>query len=148
MKWQGYSSDRMNIKKLKEFQLVALNAYESGKDVIVMQATSSGKSVCFQLPAIMLPPSKLGILIVPTLALGINLAQDFEKMRVPTIFLHGKSTPSDRTKALDENSLTKVIIALPEAVFENADNFQGILNQINPARLNFVAIDEGHLVCE
>ena len=56
MKWQGYSSDRMNIKKLKEFQLLALNAYESGKDVIVMQATSSGKSVCFQLPAVMLPP--------------------------------------------------------------------------------------------
>ena len=138
----------MNIKKLKEFQLLALNAYESGKDVIVMQATSSGKSVCFQLPAVMLPPSKLGLLIVPTLALGINLAQDFEKMQVPAIFLHGKSTPSDRAKALDDNNGTKVIIALPETIFGNGDNFQGILNQINPARLNFVAIDEGHLVYE
>ena len=41
----------LKIKELKLFQLRCLDALKDGKDVIVVQPTGSGKSVCFTLPA-------------------------------------------------------------------------------------------------
>ena len=59
----GYAATRLKIT-LSAFQLEALVAFHQGKDCIVVQATSSGKSVCFQIPSMMMDPGKYAVLVV------------------------------------------------------------------------------------
>ena len=99
MKWHGYSALHLKINQLKPFQIEAMSAYSSGKDVAVLQATSSGKSICFQLPALMLQDRQYGLVIVPTLSLGFSLVEDFHEMKLPSIFLHAKTSRDVRKKA-------------------------------------------------
>lgn len=47
MMWLGYAT-RLNVKTLKSFQVEALNAYQNSQDVMIIQSTGSGKSLCFQ----------------------------------------------------------------------------------------------------
>ncbi len=49
MMWLGYAT-RLNVTTLKSFQIEALNAYQNSQDVMIIQSTGSGKSLCFQVP--------------------------------------------------------------------------------------------------
>ena len=69
MKWQGYSQKYFGVRKTHSFQLKTLHLLEKGRDVLVIQSTSSGKSLCFQVPLPMITSKKeLVLLIVPTVA--------------------------------------------------------------------------------
>ncbi len=132
MKLHGYSAVNLNITQLKPFQIAGLAAYESGIDVLVLQATSSGKSVCFQLPGLMLQEKQYCLIIVPTLSLGFNIVEDFKEMKVSAVFLHGKSIGEDRKKAFQKTSGVKCIIATPETVFGTCENCKGVLHKWYP----------------
>ena len=49
--WKGHLT-KFGLSSLKQFQLDAICALEKKKDVIVVQKTGSGKSLCYQLPAL------------------------------------------------------------------------------------------------
>lgn len=86
MTWREYASKRIKVD-LKPFQVEALNAvYRLKKDAIVIQATGSGKSVCFQVTAMMMKPGQYMIIIVPTVALGQDHLQALLKMGISAVF--------------------------------------------------------------
>ena len=45
----------LNVRELKEFQVQCINAVQQGRDVILVQPTGSGKSLCFIFPALLNP---------------------------------------------------------------------------------------------
>ena len=59
----------MNIA-LRKFKVQALTALHFSRDIIIVEATGSGKLTCFQLPALMLKDEEFCLVIVPTVALG------------------------------------------------------------------------------
>lgn len=85
MTWSGYAANKLYVV-LKPFQISGMHAYVSKRDLIVIQATGNGKSVCFQLPALMLKPGQYGILIVPTFALGQDHLQTLPKLKITAVF--------------------------------------------------------------
>ena len=44
------ASRRLGISELRDWQRRALSAWSEGRDCLVLSATGSGKSACFQLP--------------------------------------------------------------------------------------------------
>jgi hypothetical protein len=56
MTWAGFATTRLNVT-LKGSQKASLFASHSGFDSIIIQGTGTGKSVCFQLPVVMLQSS-------------------------------------------------------------------------------------------
>ncbi len=151
MKWTGYASSHFNVNKLKPFQKEALLAMEEGKDVLVLQATSSGKSACFQIAALQLSQPDYGLVLVPTLALGNDHHDNFNQMECPSVFLNAKSSQEDYARALESKAPDdvkfKVIICKPETLF-GSGSFKGIIDRIDSGRLKFIAIDEAHLIYE
>lgn len=149
MKWQGYATKHLQII-LKPFQVESLKAFHNNNDSIIVQATGFGKSTCFHLPALMLPPNHYGIIIVPTVALGEDHRETLKSMKISSVFLHSSSSREDYKQAFDllpETQRAKMVILQPEMIFGTNTN-KGILGRLlkNKERLNFIAIDEGHLV--
>ena len=60
-------AERFNLTKFKDYQRKAIDAVLSGQDVIVVQPTGSGKSLCFQFPAV--HENKKTIVVTPTISL-------------------------------------------------------------------------------
>lgn len=65
--WKGHLT-KFQLTTFKRFQLDAIRAVERKKDVIVVQKTGSGKSICFQVPSLF-DKTKTTVVICLTLSL-------------------------------------------------------------------------------
>jgi len=143
MMWQGYASKHMGIN-LKPFHIEAMRAFHEQRDMIIIQATGSGKSACFYLPSLLLTSHQQGLVIVPTLALGENHHRALEELKVSSIFLSASSPKEDYESAL-KNDQTSVIIVTPEFLFGRSGK-EGIVDRIQKEQLAFIVIDEAHII--
>ena len=65
--WKGHLT-RFGLSSFKPFQLDAISAVERKMDTVIIQPTGSGKSLCYQLPAL-LDLKRLTVVVCPTLSL-------------------------------------------------------------------------------
>ena len=151
--WVGYAGEHLPIKTLKPYQLQALHAYSANKDALIIQATSSGKSLCFQIPSMMLQESEFGIILVPTISLAESHREAFDSIKVPSVFLNGSTAFKILELCLNpteqDADRSKVFIMTPETLFGSSST-TGLLDQLKKVadKMRFIAIDEVHLVLE
>lgn len=114
-----------------------------GKDTFALLPTGGGKSICFQVPAMM----KQGICLVisPLIALMKDQIQNLEKRNIKAIALTG-GISSDETIDLLDNCLFgnyKFLYLSPERLQSD-----WILERIKGLPINLIAIDEAHCVSQ
>ena len=78
----------------------------SGKDTLVLMPTGGGKSLCFQLPALMQPG--LTIVVSPLVALMENQVQDLQQKNVSAVLLHSQQSRSSRKQTLKAIAQQKI----------------------------------------
>jgi superfamily II DNA helicase RecQ len=87
-------SKKSIIRKLKENfgyndfrpnQFEAINSVLNGKDVFVMMATGSGKSICYQLPSLV--TKGVTVVISPLISLMEDQVQALQSLSIPATFL-------------------------------------------------------------
>ena len=91
----AHAKSLLNIRELKEFQTECLAAVNRGDDVILVQPTGSGKSVCFVLPAL-LSPGKVSLVVEPVVAIIINQVEMLQRKGIDAIAL-GNAASSKRS---------------------------------------------------
>jgi superfamily II DNA helicase RecQ len=76
------------IDAFREKQRSAINLVLSGEDCLVMMATGAGKSICYQLPAML--PSRQGIVLViqPLLSLVEDQLIQLARLQIPAASLN------------------------------------------------------------
>lgn len=109
---------------------------------IVLLPTGAGKSLCFQIPAIVLDGPSL--IIYPLLALMTDQQRRMEEGSLRSVVFRGGQTEQER----EENFLklkngAKIILANPE-VLENDD----LVSRLCSVGIKHIAIDEAHCVSE
>ncbi len=85
----------------------------------------------------MLHGTQYGIVIVPTISLGLNHQDSYDRMGVKSIFLKGSSTKEDYDSVLKPAAGAtppNVIILLPETLFGTSTS-GGILSRLDAIRL-------------
>ena len=102
MKWSGYAKKYFNIDELKKFQVNVLSAWSKGEDTLIVQSTSSGKSLCFQLPAL-LESSKTVLVIIPTTSLAEDEAAKMKSHGINVHLFGATSTEQCFKSVFDEN---------------------------------------------
>ena len=117
-----------------------------GNNVMVIMPTGGGKSLCYQLPAIMM--SGLAIIISPLIALMKNQVDAIRQMCGDNSIAHflNSSLGKHETKRVKQNILdgkTKMLYIAPESLMKE-DNIE-FFKQI---KLSFIAIDEAHCISE
>ncbi|XP_066332649.1 ATP-dependent DNA helicase Q-like 3 [Miscanthus floridulus] len=128
-------------------QLEAIEAVLSGRDCFCLMPTGGGKSMCYQIPALV----KTGIVLVisPLIALMENQVASLKNKGIPAEFL--SSTQASHTKQrihedLDTgNPSLKLLYVTPELVATSG--FTAKLKKLyNRGLLGLVAIDEAHCI--
>ena len=127
----------------REPQQEIISSVLSGKDTFALMPTGGGKSICFQVPAML----KDGICLVisPLVALMKDQVANLQKKDIKAIALTGGITTDDMIELLDNCQFGnyKFLYLSPERLQSD-----WILDRIKNLPINLIAIDEAHCVSQ
>lgn len=132
----GYSSFRGPQEEI-------IRTLLGGKNVMVIMPTGAGKSLCYQLPALLMPGTAL--VISPLIALMKNQVDQMQAYDIPAMFLNSSLSKREyeEVKRSCLRGEVKLLYVAPETLL--TDHFQEFLQQL---RVSFVAVDEAHCISE
>jgi ATP-dependent DNA helicase RecQ len=139
-RYWGYTSFR-------PLQREAIDAVLTGRDSLVVLPTGGGKSLCFQLPALVdTSGTALALVISPLIALMKDQVDGLIAQGVPAACLHSGQSQAERRGALDlvRSGQCRLLYVAPErAVGDTADGFRAL---VTARGVRYVAIDEAHCI--
>ncbi|TFV93132.1 DNA helicase RecQ [Algoriphagus kandeliae] len=132
----GFSQFRGNQEPIVDNLLKDRNTF-------VIMPTGAGKSLCYQLPAVV--SEGTAIVISPLIALMKNQVDQLNAIGVNAHFLNSTLTKSESNRVKSEvlAGKTKLLYVAPESLTKE-DNIEFLKS----AKISFVAIDEAHCISE
>jgi ATP-dependent DNA helicase RecQ len=132
----GYSQFRGNQERIIRNLL-------DGRNTFVIMPTGAGKSLCYQLPAMI--NDGLAIVISPLIALMKNQVDQMNAYGVNARFLNSTLSKGEITRLKKDcmNGTVKLLYVAPESL--NKEETIEFLKKVN---VSFVAIDEAHCISE
>ncbi|KAL1503261.1 hypothetical protein AB1Y20_011316 [Prymnesium parvum] len=139
-------------------QREAIDAILSGADTFVLLPTGGGKSLCYQLPAVLSPG--LTVVVSPLLALIQDQVTSLTSARgaapllegVPATFLSSHARAGHNAAVLADLSeptpLTKLLYVTPEMLVANAALSARLGRLAAARRLSLLVVDEAHCVSQ
>ncbi len=132
----GYDSFRMN-------QESAIETVLQKKDCVVLMPTGGGKSLCYQIPALML--DGLTVVISPLIALMKDQVDALRNNGVEAAFLNSTQTAKEQVEVFQSirSGELKLLYVAPERLLQSGDQFIDFLKSVN---VSLFAIDEAHCI--
>jgi ATP-dependent DNA helicase RecQ len=132
----GYDSFRMH-------QQAAIEAVLAKKDVVVLMPTGGGKSLCYQIPAMM--SDGLTVVVSPLIALMKDQVDALKTVGVNAAFLNSTQTTQQQVEVFREirSGKLKLLYVAPERILQSGDQFIHFLREID---ISLFAIDEAHCI--
>jgi len=121
-----------------------VRALASGRDVCVVMPTGGGKSLCYQLPAV-LQENRTAVVISPLIALMQDQVAQLRQMGIPAVFLNSAVVESDR-RELKKKAIAgeyRLMYVSPERAL-----MDGTADWLRQVPLSFFAIDEAHCISQ
>lgn len=134
------------FNKFKGNQEVVIKSLLEGNDTFVIMPTGGGKSLCYQLPALILPGC--AIIVSPLISLmknQVDAIRNFGSMHGVAHFLNSSLSKQEVKEVKDDltNGITKLLYVAPESL--NKEENAEFLRDID---ISFYAIDEAHCISE
>ena len=122
----------------------AIDALLEGRDVMAIMPTGAGKSLCYQIPALLLLPG-ITLVISPLVSLMRDQVTALVQMGVPAAYLNSTLTFRQYLLALDRAKMGryKIIYVAPERL--ETESFRAFVQK---ARISLVAVDEAHCISQ
>ena len=126
-------------------QREAVVAARDGRDVLVVMPTGSGKSLCYQLPALM--RTDLTLVVSPL----VSLMQDqVEALRARRARAASRWSTRSRTRATNRLAVERAVAGRVRLLYVAPERFAspGFLERIREARIGLFVVDEAHCVSQ
>ena len=120
-----------------------IHAVLEGEDVLALLPTGGGKSVCYQVPALM--KEGLCLVISPLIALMKDQVEHLTKKNIPALAIHAGLSFYEVRKTLSNavHGEFKFLYLSPERL--ETSLFKEYLHQLN---INLIAVDEAHCISQ
>lgn len=135
-KYFGYSEFRHEQEAIVKHVL-------NKKDVLVLMPTGGGKSLCYQLPAVLL--GGLTIVISPLIALMKDQVDALNVNGIPAAFLNSSQSAQEQIELANKlrNNEIRLLYLAPERLFGKESKLISFLKTLP---VNLIAIDEAHCI--
>ncbi len=122
-------------------QREVVEALLSGRDVLALWPTGAGKSLTYQLPALLMPG--LTVVVSPLIALMEDQVRQLQKRNLPAAYLSSSQSMQEKIQILSqlEEKRLKILFAAPERLLEDA-----FLTRLQTQTISLLAIDEAHCI--
>ena len=113
------------------------------KDTLAVLPTGGGKSLCYQLPAMIFPG--LTVVVSPLIALMKDQVDQMQALGVPALFLNSSLTPEEYQRNMVQVSSGKIklLYLAPEALLSAR-----LFTMLLPLQIDCLTIDEAHCISE
>ena len=145
---------RFDMRHFRPNQLEAINATLDARDVFVLMPTGGGKSLCYQLPAVVTNGKTQGVTVVvsPLLSLINDQVTGLLERKIPTIMLHGELEDGMRRWAYSELAVpqprVRLVYLTPE-MLNKSDRIQSVIQELHDrGQLARFVVDEAHCVSQ
>ena len=132
----GYDSFRPGQEKL-------IDAVLSGRDVFGIMPTGGGKSICYQIPALMMPG--ITLVISPLISLMQDQVAALKAAGIPAAYINSTLTGA-QVQAVYRNLLAgryKIVYVAPERL-----DYAGFGSVAQKLQISFLAVDEAHCISQ
>ncbi len=122
----------------------AVEAAIAGRDVLVVMPTGSGKSLCYQLPALM--RADLTLVVSPLVSLMQDQVEALERAAPGTVALVNAQQDAAANRAAVDRAVSgraRLLYVAPERF-----SSPGFLERIRQARIGLFVVDEAHCVSQ
>ncbi len=140
---RGALRDHFGYPAFRPGQEAAVESVLSGRDTLVVLPTGGGKSLCFQVPALVLP--KLTVVLSPLISLMKDQVDALTARGLPATFVNSTLTGSQISDRLARamRGDVKLLYVAPER-FE----FGTTAERLRDAGVSLLAVDEAHCISE
>jgi bloom syndrome protein len=148
--------DRFRMTRFRTNQLEAINATLSGQDAFILMPTGGGKSLCYQLPAVISSGKTRGVTIVisPLISLMHDQVHHLKALNILAEGFNSEAKGSERNRimnALQERNpehFVQLLYVTPEMVNKSQAFQNGMLSLFRNKKLARIVIDEAHCVSQ
>lgn len=135
-----YLRKYFGYNQLRAGQEIAVEALLSGKDTLLLMPTGGGKSLCYQLPALMM--EGVCLVVSPLISLMKDQVDALRNNGINAQYLNSSITEQEEQKILYDASqgLIKLLYVSPEKL---VNQFEYLLGSLP---ISFFAIDEAHCI--
>ena len=120
-----------------------MGAALAGRDALGVLPTGGGKSLCYQVPALVLPG--LTLVLSPLISLMEDQTQRAQRASIPAAFITSALSASERRTVLHGvlSGGIKLLFVAPERL-----ETPGFMDALGAAGVSLIAVDEAHCISE
>lgn len=135
--------DVFGYDTFREGQEGLIDSTLAGRDVLGIMPTGAGKSICFQVPALLF--QGITIVVSPLISLMKDQVAALNAAGIHAAFINSSLTEGQYRKAMEfaARGRYKIIYAAPERLM--TDSFLALVNQVE---ISMVAVDEAHCISQ
>ncbi|WP_100398513.1 RecQ family ATP-dependent DNA helicase [Bacillus sp. FJAT-44742] len=134
-KWFGYEEFRQGQKQIVQ------NIFD-GNDVFAMLPTGSGKSLCYQLPALI--KEGTAVIVSPLLALMDNQVQELKQQGIKSVTaINSFLSHEEKKEKIRELPFHKIVYLSPETLTQ-----EWVLSRLENMNISLFAVDEAHCISQ
>ena len=135
-KYYGYTSFRRGQEDI-------INSIINRNDVLAIMPTGGGKSICYQVPALLL--DGITLVISPLISLMKDQVDDLKTMGINATYINSSLSSKDFNEILENirNDEYKIIYVAPERL----DSYE-FTNLVKDKNVSQIAVDEAHCVSQ
>ena len=131
---------KLGITNLRQQQEAPMQAIFDGKDAIVLMPTAGGKSLLYQLPAVMDDTGKLTLVISPLKALQLDQVDALRSKGIRAAVLNSDLSAAEHSSVLEDMTRRGGLLYLAPEQLQN----MAVADALRTANLTRIAVDEAH----
>jgi ATP-dependent DNA helicase RecQ len=134
---------QFGLKSFRPGQEDVIASVLSGRDCLCVMPTGGGKSLCYQLPAVVL--QGLTLVVSPLIALMKDQVDQLTALKLPVTFINSTLPLAEQYERLDRMAAGeyRLVYVVPERF-----RSKRFLEAVQSARLSLLAVDEAHCISE